>query len=295
MGWFGRAERLAGQAEEDSVVPGYLLLPVALQRMSSGDAEGAHRAASEAAEIAQRFGEHDLFATASYPAGAALIKQGRVDEGLQILDEAMVAVTSGEVSPFLAGVVYCGVIASCEEAFEPRRAQEWTEVLTRWCEAQPQLVSFTGRCLAHGAGVLPAGRASPPSRRLRGGRGRVPRCKPLRPRAAAGLGAPAGGTRGSGSRRRRASPRARRDGGAPPAGGPPSGVRRGRPGAGSGRRRRFGECRARRDRRALRAPDAPRHRGAGSWVCRACPWRAAGCAALAPHCVAGVGGARRAV
>ena len=153
MGWFGRAERLAGQAGEDSVVPGYLLLPVAIQRMSSGDAEGAHRAASEAAAIAERFGDHDLFATASYPAGAALIKQGRVDEGLQVLDEAMVAVTSGEVSPFFAGVVYCGVIASCEEAFEPRRAQEWTNALTRWCEAQPQLVSFTGRCLAHRAGI----------------------------------------------------------------------------------------------------------------------------------------------
>jgi DNA-binding CsgD family transcriptional regulator len=153
MGWFGRAERLVEQADQDSVVPGYLLLPAAFQRMSSGDAEGAHHAASEAAAIAARFDEHDLFATATHFAGATLIKQGRVDEGLQLLDEAMVAVTSGEVSPFFAGVVYCGVIASCEEAFEPRRAHEWTNALTRWCEAQPQLVSFTGRCLAHRAGI----------------------------------------------------------------------------------------------------------------------------------------------
>jgi DNA-binding CsgD family transcriptional regulator len=153
MGWFGRAERLVAEVDEQSVVPGYLLLPVALQRMSSGDAEGAHRAASEAASIAARFDEHDLFATASHFAGSALIKQGRVDEGLQLLDEAMVAVTSGDVSPFFAGVVYCGVIASCEAAFEPRRAHEWTNALTRWCEAQPQLVSFTGRCLAHRAGI----------------------------------------------------------------------------------------------------------------------------------------------
>jgi ATP/maltotriose-dependent transcriptional regulator MalT len=153
MGWFGRAERLVEQADEDSVVPGYLLLPVVLQRMSSGDAEGAHHAASQAAAVAARFDEHDLFATATHFAGLTLIKQGRVDEGLQLLDEAMVAVTSGEVSPFFAGVVYCGVIASCEEAFEPRRAQEWTNALTRWCEAQPQLVSFTGRCLAHRAGI----------------------------------------------------------------------------------------------------------------------------------------------
>ena len=153
MGWFGRAERLVGQAGGDSVVPGYLLLPVVLQRMGSGDVDGAHRAASEAAAIAMRFDEHDLFATASNFAGAALIKQGRVEEGLQVLDEAMVAVTAGEVSPFFAGIVYCGVIACCEEAFEPRRAQEWTNALTRWCEAQPQLVSFTGRCLAHRAGI----------------------------------------------------------------------------------------------------------------------------------------------
>jgi DNA-binding CsgD family transcriptional regulator len=153
MGWFGRAERLVEHAGQDSVVPGYLLVPVAMQRMASADAEGAHRAASEAAAIAARFDEHDLFAMASYFAGATLIKAGRVDEGLQLLDEAMVAVTSGEVSPFFAGVVYCGVIASCEEAFEPRRAHEWTNALTRWCEAQPQLVSFTGRCLAHRAGI----------------------------------------------------------------------------------------------------------------------------------------------
>jgi DNA-binding CsgD family transcriptional regulator len=152
-GWFARAERLVEQAPEDSVVPGYLLLPVVFQRISAGDAEGTYRAASEAAAIAARFDEHDLFATASYLAGAALIKKGLVDEGLQLLDEAMVTVTAGDVSPFFAGVVYCGVIASCEETFEPRRAREWTEALTRWCEAQPQLVSFTGRCLAHRAGI----------------------------------------------------------------------------------------------------------------------------------------------
>lgn len=153
MGWFGRAERLVEQVEADSVVHGYLLLPAAVQRMVSGDADGAHAAAAEAAVIASRFGAHDLFATASNIAGATLIKQGRVDEGLQILDEAMLSVVAGDVSPFFAGVVYCGVIATCEEAFEPQRAQEWTNALAAWCDAQPQLVSFTGRCLAHRAGI----------------------------------------------------------------------------------------------------------------------------------------------
>ena len=77
-----------------------------------------------------------------------------MQEGLGLLDEAMVAVTAGDVSPVMSGVVYCGVIACCEEAFEPRRAREWTNALTRWCEGSLQMVSFTGRCLAHRAGIL---------------------------------------------------------------------------------------------------------------------------------------------
>jgi DNA-binding CsgD family transcriptional regulator len=86
--------------------------------------------------------------------GQTLIKQARIAEGLSRLDEAMLAATSNEVTPFITGVVYCGVIAGCEEAYEVRRAQEWTEALSRWCEQQPELVAFTGRCLSHRAGLM---------------------------------------------------------------------------------------------------------------------------------------------
>jgi DNA-binding CsgD family transcriptional regulator len=153
-GWFGRAQRLVEREGRDSVEQGYLLLPVALQHEAAGDYEAAYAAAVDAARMGERFGDADLSTMALHVQGLARIKQARVEEGLALLDEAMVAVTAGEVSPVVTGIVYCGVIAGCEEAFEPRRAQEWTDALSRWIETQPQMVAFTGRCLAHRAGVM---------------------------------------------------------------------------------------------------------------------------------------------
>src|SRR6266540_2793551 len=153
-GWFGRAQRLVEREGQDCVEQGYLLVPVALKHQGMGDYEAAYAAAAGAAEMGERFGDADLFAAAVHFQGLIRVKQGRVDEGLGLLDEAMVGVTAGEVSPVMSGVVYCGVIACCEEAFEPRRAREWTDALTRWCEEQPQMVAFTGRCLAHRAGIM---------------------------------------------------------------------------------------------------------------------------------------------
>ena len=153
-GWFGRAQRLVEREGRECVEQGYLLLPVAFQQQAAREYEAASAAAAGAAEIAERFGDRDLFALAVQLQGLARIGQGRVEEGLRLLDETMVAVTAGEVSPHVTGIVYCGVIAGCEEAFDVRRALEWTAALTRWCEEQPQMVAFTGRCLAHRAGLM---------------------------------------------------------------------------------------------------------------------------------------------
>ena len=153
-GWLGRAQRLLEREEGECVEQGYMLLPVSFQHEMSGDFDGAAETAAAAAEIGERFGDNDLFALAVHVQGTVLAKGGRVAEGLSLLDEAMVAVTAGEVSPVVSGIVYCGVILACEEVYELRRAHEWTAALTRWCEQQPDLVSFRGRCLVHRAQLL---------------------------------------------------------------------------------------------------------------------------------------------
>ena len=152
-GWLGRAQRLL-EPEGDCVERGYLLLPVVFEHEAMGDYEGAFATAATAADIGERFGDKDLFALAVNTQGEVLVRGGRIREGLGLLDEAMVAATTGELSPIVTGIVYCGVILACEEIYELRRAREWTAILTRWCEQQPDLLAFTGRCLVHRAQLL---------------------------------------------------------------------------------------------------------------------------------------------
>jgi ATP/maltotriose-dependent transcriptional regulator MalT len=153
-GWFARAQRLVERHGDDCAERGYLLLPAAMQQLEMGQYDEAASNAAAAVECGERFRDPDLLALALHVQGQTLIKQARIDEGLRRLDEAMLGVTADDVSPIISGVVYCGVIAGCEDAYDLRRAREWTEALTRWCEQQPELVSFTGRCLAHRAGIM---------------------------------------------------------------------------------------------------------------------------------------------
>ena len=153
-GWFARAQRLVERHEGDCVEEGWVLLPVMLQQAAGGDAEGSHATAVAVAVIAERFDDADLLALATMGQGLSLIDQGQIDAGLRKLDEAMVAVTAGEVSPLVTGIIYCGLITGCHQVYELRRAHEWTTALTRWCEEQPDLVVYTGECLVHRAEVM---------------------------------------------------------------------------------------------------------------------------------------------
>jgi ATP/maltotriose-dependent transcriptional regulator MalT len=152
-GWLGRAQRLL-RDEGECAEQGYLLMPVAMQHEAQGDVDGACATAAAAAEIGERFGDRDLFALALQTQGEFLVHAGRAREGLGLLDEAMVAVTEGGLSPIVTGIVYCGMILACEQVFELRRAKQWTAALARWCEQQPDLVAFTGRCQVHRAQIL---------------------------------------------------------------------------------------------------------------------------------------------
>ena len=152
-GWLARAERLLAD-QPDCVEKGYLLLPNGYRAVHGKDPRTAIAVFERVAEIGRQFKDRDLTTLGLQGQGRASIKSGDVRRGVTLLDEAMIAVTAGEVSPLVAGGVYCSVLDACGEIFDMRRAQEWTAALEKWCEAQPGVVPYRGHCRLRRAEIL---------------------------------------------------------------------------------------------------------------------------------------------
>jgi DNA-binding CsgD family transcriptional regulator len=153
-GWLARANRLLEHEPPDCAERGLLLLPAAIQHILAGDHAAAQEVSARAAAIGRHTGDADLVALALQVQGRALVRLGRTGEAMAAFDEAMVAVVTGELSPVVVGTVYCSMLEACQEILEWRRAREWTEALTAWCGKQPDMVTFSGRCLVHRAEIL---------------------------------------------------------------------------------------------------------------------------------------------
>lgn len=153
-GWAARGRRLLDDAQADVVEHGYLLMPVALQQVAARDIEGSAQTLTDVIRIADRFYDADLSALARQALARTMIRRGDAAGGVALLDEVMTGVVAGEVSPVIAGTVYCSVISACHDMFDLRRAQEWTAALERWCRGQTGLVAYQGQCLVRRSEIM---------------------------------------------------------------------------------------------------------------------------------------------
>ena len=153
-GWVARATRLLEDHGDDVVERGYLMIHALYRHLHQGEFEAALQLAAEITDLGRRWGDQGLVAHGLCSQGRLLMFSGRVPDGLAHLDEAMVSVTTGELSPILAGMVYCTMIEGCQSVGDVGRMAEWTDALNRWCDAQPELVRFTGQCAVHRAQIM---------------------------------------------------------------------------------------------------------------------------------------------
>ncbi len=148
-GWLGRAMNILDTYPDDCVERGYVLGPLGIQQIDSGEYALAKQTFERANALAVRFEEPDLLAISQLGLGHVMILTGHTDEGVKHLDEVMVAATTGELSTVVCGLVYCATIMVCRELCDLQRANEWTRALSHWCERQPDLVPFRGQCMVH--------------------------------------------------------------------------------------------------------------------------------------------------
>jgi DNA-binding NarL/FixJ family response regulator len=152
-GWVGRAQRLLRDQPEHTE-HGYLLYLELEGALGGGEADAVVATAGRVREIGRRHADPNLIAGGDLFEGRALVKQGRMAEGMALLDEAMLAVLSGELDPGWAGNIYCHLMAAFHELADVRRAAEWTEATSRWVAGLPPAVLFTGICRVHRSQVL---------------------------------------------------------------------------------------------------------------------------------------------
>ncbi|GBF17976.1 MULTISPECIES: helix-turn-helix transcriptional regulator [Arenibacter] len=154
-GWIARGERLLGDEKRpDCAEKGLFLIPTALGALSAGHTTKALNLFKQAETIGKQFGDADLIALGRLGHGQAIIQNGEVAQGLKLLDETMITVETEALFPVACGIIYCAAIETCRKVWDLGRAQEWTSALTRWCNAQPDIVPFRGQCLVRRAEII---------------------------------------------------------------------------------------------------------------------------------------------
>ncbi|MGE5637055.1 MAG: LuxR C-terminal-related transcriptional regulator [Nocardioidaceae bacterium] len=147
-GWMARAAS-ALEGVEECAAHGWLILDRA---PFSRDLSERRQVAASALAIGRRFGDPDLEFDALSLLGESYVASGRVGEGMRLLDEAMCAVSAGEVVDHgAAGEIWCRLLSACEHALDVRRAEDWMAAVDRHL-VWSQFVRPT--CRTHHGGIL---------------------------------------------------------------------------------------------------------------------------------------------
>jgi DNA-binding NarL/FixJ family response regulator len=130
-GWLARAQRLlAGDGAGAEL--GWLAVEEAKR---APDPAAAEQHARVALEVAHRLADPDVECMALAQLGRAVVRQGRVEEGVALLDEAMTVALGGETrDPLACGDACCTTLVVCDGLADLHRAAQWCEAVVEFAE-----------------------------------------------------------------------------------------------------------------------------------------------------------------
>ncbi len=132
-GWVQRGRRVVA---EEGRCPELGYIELAVVACLHTDVVAVERSGDIALSLAMEFHDAELEVRALADTGLALVSQGRLRQGFQRLDEALAALSAGQVRDMsVLGKSLCALLSACDRAGDLRRAEECSrlvgELLTR--------------------------------------------------------------------------------------------------------------------------------------------------------------------
>jgi DNA-binding CsgD family transcriptional regulator len=139
-GWLKQTSRTLGAAMGNSL---WLRIPEAMFQATTGHRSRAEQLLSAIIDEGQ--GEVVPWALSMW--GQTLIDQGRLDDGLDHLEEAMAILVDQDLSPRVTPWVYCAAVRGCCLARDFARARDWNRSMGRWLDSLSSLGgAYLGNC-----------------------------------------------------------------------------------------------------------------------------------------------------
>lgn len=151
-GWLRRADRLLAGVD-DHPAHAVVAMVRTYERFMCGDMAAARVDSTRAIELGERLGVVPAVVIGRTCAARLTIFEGRVDEGLALLDEVGALLMSGGADPLTTGMMYCEIICAAQGLLLHDLAAEWTDVMERWRHGSA-VGGIHGRCRVHRAEIL---------------------------------------------------------------------------------------------------------------------------------------------
>jgi len=139
-GWLKKTSRTLGP---DMAASLWLRIPEAMFHGTTGN----HSRAGELLRAIVDDGQGEVVPWALCMWGQTLIDEGRLQEGLDRLEEAMAILLTHGLSPRVTPWIYCAAVRGCCLARDFARARDWNRSMARWLDSLSSLGgAYLGNC-----------------------------------------------------------------------------------------------------------------------------------------------------